>query len=405
MKSIIKSKVTYGMNLYGSKEINAVKNSLKKTTLMGKNVSEFEKRVSEKFGKKIGVMTNSGSSSNLLTLAALNFKKGSNIITPILTFSTTVAPMVQLGLVPNFVDVNMETLNINENLIEKAINKKTVALMIPNLIGNLPMQDKLRKIANKYKIIYIEDSADTIGATYNKKSTGYYADVSTTSFYGSHVISCAGNGGMICLSNKKLAEKITLLRSWGRSSSLYKDSEKIENRFNIKIENIPYDKKFVFSEIGYNLEPSEIGAAFGLNQIKNLNRFLRIRVNNFKSHQKFFSKFKNLFYLPQQPKKAYTGWLAYPLIIKENKYFTRNEIQIYLEKNNIQTRPIFTGNILKQPGFKRINYIKGSKSFKNANYIMKNGFMFGLHQGLDKNKIKYIHKKFLDFIKIKKIFN
>ncbi len=400
---ILRDKVTYGLNLYGSKEINAVKNSLKKTTLMGKNVSAFERKVALRFGKKIGIMTNSGSSSNLLTLSALNFKKGSNIITPILTFSTTIAPIIQLGLIPNFIDVNLQTLNVNEMQIEKAINKKTVAIMIPNLIGNLPSLDIIKKIAIKYKLIFIEDSADTIGATYKKKKTGQFADISTTSFYGSHVISCAGTGGMICLDNKKIADKIILQRSWGRSSSLFKESEKIENRFNIKIDGIPYDKKFVFTEIGYNLEPSEIGAAFGLEQINSLDKFLKIRVKNFKSHQSFFEKYTDLFYLPKQQKHSFTGWLAYPLILKENVNFTRNEIQIFLEKKNIQTRPIFTGNILKQPGFKKIKHLKGSQSFKNANYIMKNGFMFGLHQGLNEKKIKYIHSKFLEFFKIKKI--
>ena len=219
-------------------------------------------------------MTNSGSSALLIAYETLSFKKGSNFITPVLNFSTTVSMMIKSGYVPNFIDVNSKTFCIDEDKIEKSIDKKTVALVIPNLIGAIPNYKKIKYIAKKYKLLIIEDSADTLGALYNKKSTGYYSDISITSFYGSHIITCAGNGGYIGFNSTKDYIKGKLIRSWGRRSSIYDEkSENIKNRFGAKISNISYDKKFIFDEIGYNLEPSEIGCAYGLEQLKRLKKY------------------------------------------------------------------------------------------------------------------------------------
>ena len=170
---------------------------------------------------------------------------------------------------------------------------------MPNLIGNIADWKNIRKIANKYNLKVIEDSADTLGAKINKKSTGSFSDISITSFYGSHIISCAGNGGMILLNNKSDFERAKVLRSWGRMSSILKNSENIKTRLNIKLRGYDYDKKFVFSEVGYNFEPSEIGAAFGLEQLKKFKKFIRIRNSNFKSHLSFFSRKERYFIIPQ----------------------------------------------------------------------------------------------------------
>ena len=180
------------------------------------------------------------------------------------------------NLKPIFVDCEKETLQIDIDEIEKSITKKTKALLIPNLIGNIPDWKKLKLIANKYKLKIIEDSADTLGGKVNGKSTGIYSDISITSFYGSHIISCAGNGGCFLTNNKNFYEKAKVLRSWGRMSSLVKDSENINKRLGIKLKGIDYDKKFVFSEAGYNFEPSEIGASFGLQQLKKFKRFSKL---------------------------------------------------------------------------------------------------------------------------------
>ena len=172
-----------------------------------------------------------------------------------------------------------------------------------------------------------------MGATHKNKSAGFYTDISITSFYGSHIINCAGNGGMVCFNDKKIYTKAKLLRSWGRSSSLFDEkSEKIENRFNIKLDGIPYDKKFVFEKIGHNLEPSELGAAFGLIQLKNLSKNLKKRELNFDIHANFFKKYAKYFILPKQQPNTKTGWLAYPITISENAPFSRTQMQIFLEK-------------------------------------------------------------------------
>ena len=392
-------KVSYGKNIYGKDEINAVIRQLKKTTQMGLSVLTFEKKISKYFGKKYGLMVNSGSSAITLALEAINLKKGDEVIVPCLNFGTALSALIKLELTPILVDIDIETLQIDIDKIENSISKKTKALMIPNLIGNLPDWIKINKIAKKYKLKIIEDSADTLGATINNKPSGVFADISITSFYGSHLISCGGNGGIMMTNNKKYFSKAKVLRSWGRMSSLLKNSEDINNRLSINLKGVAYDKKFVFSEAGYNFEPSEMGASFGLAQLKKLKIFLKLRNRNFNLHKNFFDKYDNLFITPKILSNVKTNFLAYPIILKKNKLFDRKKIQIYLEKNNIQTRPIFSGNILRHPAFSNILSKKNKISkFKNSDYIMKNGILIGCHQGLGLTEINFIHKKVENFI-------
>ena len=399
MKNLI-NRIPYGLNVYDNEEINAVLKTLKKSTQMGKAVNSFEKKISKLFSKKYGLMVNSGSSALLLALKTVNFKKGSEIIIPCLNFGTAISSITLSNLVPIFVDCEIDTLQIDVKKIEKKITKKTKALLIPNLIGNLPNWKKIRQIANKYNLLVMEDSADTLGATINSKPSGIYSDISITSFYGSHIISCAGNGGMLVTNNKKFYTKAKVLRSWGRMSTLIKDSENINKRLNIKIKGIEYDRKFVFSESGYNFEPSEIGASFGLVQLNKFKKFNMIRNRNFRLHFNFFKKMENLFIMPKIEKDVRTNFLAYPIILKKNINFTRKEFQIFLEKNKIQTRPIFSGNSLRHPAF--VNLISKKNilnSFKNSDYIMKYGLLIGCHQGLKEKDISYIHNVILNFIK------
>ena len=402
----MKKFISYGKNVYNKDEIFAVNNTLKKTTQMGVSVATFENKIAKIFGKKYGVMVNSGSSALILALKCLNLKKGSEVITPCLNFGTAVSSIILNDLVPVFVDVNVRTLQINPDLIKKKITKKTKAILVPNLIGNIADWKKLKNIASKEKLHLIEDSADTLGAKINNVSTGTYSDISITSFYGSHVISCAGNGGMLLTNDKKIYVKSKVLRSWGRLSSLIKDSENINKRLGIKLKGVEYDRKFVFSEIGYNFEPSEISASFGLVQLKKFKSFSSIRNKNFKFHFNFFNRLKDYFLTPIINKGVYTNFLAYPIIIVPNKLFNRKELQIFLEKNKIQTRPIFSGNILRHPAFSNLISRKNKlNEFKNADYIMKNGILIGCHQGLSIKDLKLIHNKIKNFIKNKRARN
>jgi CDP-6-deoxy-D-xylo-4-hexulose-3-dehydrase len=398
-------KISYGKNVYGAQEINSVIKQLKKSTQMGKSVNEFEKKIAKKFSKKYGLMVNSGSSAIMLAIHVLNLKKNDEVITPCLNFGTAVSSLMHFGVKPVFVDIDLETLQINIDQIKKKITKNTKAIMVPNLIGNIPDWRKIHLIAKKHKLKIIEDSADTLGAKIDNKSTGFFSDISITSFYGSHVISCAGNGGILLTNSKYYYEKAKVLRSWGRMSTLVKDSENIKKRLNIRLEGIDYDKKFVFSEAGYNFEPSEIGAAFGLIQLKKFSKFSKIRNKNFYLHKRFFNKYKNIFKVPKILKKVQTNFLAYPIIINEDQRFKRKDLQIFLEKKGIQTRPIFSGNILRHPAFKNLKSKNNNvSSFSNADYIMRNGLLIGCHQGLNIKHIKYIHLTITSFLKNLKIF-
>ena len=393
-------KISYGKNVYDNAEISAVLNQLKKTTQMGKSVAFFEKKIAKLFAKKYGLMVNSGSSALTLATKVLNFKKNDEIITPCLNFGTALSSIILSGAKPILIDINIETLQIDEKELEKKITKKTKAIMVPNLIGNIPNWKKIKQIANKYKLKIIEDSADTLGATINAKPTGIYSDISITSFYGSHIISCAGNGGMFMTNNKNFYEKAKVLRSWGRMSTLIKDSENIKKRLNIKLNGIGYDKKFVFSEVGYNFEPSEIGASFGLVQLKKFKKFNKARNKNFKLHFNFFKNKKKYFIPPKINSEVKTNFLAYPIIIRKNKYFDRKKLQIFLEKNKIQTRPIFSGNILRHPAFKDLKSKRNvTNSFKNSDYIMRHGLLIGCHQGLKEKNIKFIQDRINYFLK------
>ncbi len=395
-------RIYYGKAVYDQKEIKAALNVLKNKSLTlidGPSVKELENKVAKIFGKKFGLMVNSGSSANLLGLASFEFKKNSEIITPALTFSTTVAPIYQLGYIPCFIDVERNSYIANIKQIEKCINSKTVAIMIPNLLGNVPNWIEIHKIAKKYNLKVIEDSADTIGYTFNKKNFGKYSDITTNSLYASHIITGAGSGGVVCFNDKKLYEKAKLLRGWGRSSAIFNESEGIKLRFSKKVSGIPYDGKYIFSAMGYNFLPSEISAAFAIEQVKKLKKNIELRHKNFSYLHNFFKKYNNYFELPLQNKGLKTAWLAFPLLIKSKSGLNRKKLQIFLEQNGIQTRTIFTGNILRQPIMKSKKYNKYEKGFNNSDNVMKNGILIGCHHGLKLNELKFMTNMFDKFFK------
>lgn len=391
-------RVNYGQTVHGDDEIDAVVAVLRGSTQMGDRVREMQSRVAALFAKRHGIMVNSGSSANYLAVELLDLPRGSEVITPALTFATTVAPIVRNGLVPAFVDVCPGTYNIDEDAIEAMIGTRTRAMMIPSLIGNLPDWDRIRDIADRHGLIVIEDSADTLGATLRGTSTGTRSDISTTSFYGSHVINAAGNGGMLCLNSDAMARRGVLLRSWGRSSSLFVDSEAVERRFDVELQGIPYDAKFVFEELGYNLEPSEIGAAFGLIQLTKLEHNIVARERNFARHLAFFARYQDWLTLPQQLPQSRTGWLAFPLTLRPEAPFNRRDLQIFLEKRDIQTRVVFTGNILRQPAMTGVEVRVADQGYPEADAVMKGGILLACHHGLEGAQIDHIHACFEQFV-------
>jgi CDP-4-dehydro-6-deoxyglucose reductase, E1 len=391
-------RVPYGSTVHGEEEIEAVVEVLRTTTQMSKNVLSFESSVSKLFQKEYGVMVNSGSSALYVLIESMNLPKGSEVITPALTFATTVGCLVKNDLIPHFIDVGVDTYCADVDQIAAAINPNTSAIIAPDLMGNICDWREIQALAIKHNLKVICDSADTLGAKLHGQPTGAYVDAAITSFYGSHVINGAGNGGMLLTDDEHVFNHSKLLRSWGRSSSLFSDSEAIENRFNIALDGITYDAKFIFQEIGYQLEPSEISAAFANVQLKKLDFNMQQRQQNFAKHTSFFKNYGNYFTLPNENPDAETAWLAYPLIVKEDAPFTRTDMQIFLEKRNIQTRVVFTGNILRQPGYKNIDCIGKADAFINSDNVMRGGILLALHHGLTDEMRDHIHDSAAAFL-------
>jgi CDP-6-deoxy-D-xylo-4-hexulose-3-dehydrase len=360
---------------YGNEEINAVIQCLNDGWLAGygKYTIEFERRVSELFGKKYGLFVNSGSSACLLALASLNLPEGSEVITPACTFSTTVAPIIQLKLKPIFTDVELNKYVPSVEQIFEKINENTKVIMVPNLVGNSPdwklIKEKLINI-DRTDIILIEDSADTI-------INNGYSDISTTSFYSSHIITACGSGGMVMFNNEKYFKSATMYRDWGRIGD---NSENNSDRYQYDIDGIPYDYKFLYGVIGYNMKSSEVNAAFGLVQIDKLDNFINIRRKNFERYIENLSNTPNIL-LPDN--KNTSNWLAIPLQTSK-----RLELLNYLEMNNIQTRLLFSGNITRHPAYRE--YLQ---EFTNADKIMKEGFLLGCHHAMTINDVDYICDK------------
>ena len=389
-------KVYYAEANYSDEEIDAVMEVLKNNRLAlmcGKNVQKLENRVSDIFNKEFGVMTNSGSSANLIGVQALNLKKGTKVITPSLTFSTTVSPIVQSGLKPFFIDVERETMQIDTSILKKIPLDEVSAICVPNLIGNVANWEEIYNFAKENNLKTIEDSADTIGYKYSTNINNW-SDVSTTSFYASHVVTGAGFGGMTCFSERENYDLALSLRGWGRRSSLYGETEDYERRFNAKIDNINYDDKYIFDDIAYNFLPSEISAAFALVQVKNLEGNLKNRLENY-NYLKDNLLSSNNFFVPSSYDNVETGWLAFPLILQNKLASKRKEVQIFLEKAGIQTRTIFTGNILRQPVAKKFEW-DSFGNFTVSDNIMESGILLGCHNRQTKEKMDYMLEKLFE---------
>ena len=385
-------RVFYAEANYGDDEIEAVLKVLQEDRLAimdGKQVHELEAKVAGLFRKKYGLMTNSGSSANLLGIKGLRLPKDSKVITPALTFSTTVAPLVQSDLVPLFVDVEINTLQINTSILENIPLDNVSAICVPNLIGNVANWEEIYGFARANNLKIIEDSADTIGYRY-ETDLNDWSDVSTTSFYASHVVTGSGFGGMTAFKDEEDYIYAKSLRGWGRRSSQYGETEDYNRRFECKISGYDYDDKYVFDDLGYNFMPSEISAAFALVQLKNLENNLQGRADNFKTLSDSFSKSEN-FSMFHTYENVFTGWLAFPMLLTNKLKGKRKEFQIYLEKAGIQTRTIFTGNILKQPVAEKFIW-DSHGSFEISDEIMQNGIMLGCHNQMDDEKMAYMQE-------------
>jgi CDP-6-deoxy-D-xylo-4-hexulose-3-dehydrase len=379
---MIQRKVWYAPNKfesYGEEEIKAVQQCLRDGWIdgFGPRSIEFEEKIAKRFGKKYGVFVNSGSSACLLALAALDLPKGCKVITPACTFSTTLAPIIQLGYKPVFVDVELTSYVPTVEDIIAMIDSDVKAIMVPNLIGNKPDWKTLRielKRIGREDIIVVEDSADTI--TYTEET-----DVATTSFYASHVITAGGTGGMVMFNDKKHVDRALQYRDWGRMGD---NSEIMDDRFNHVVDGIPYDHKFLYDVLGYNFKCSEMSAAFGLVQLERFKQFEDIRRTNF---ERYLENLKDVSEITLPDDSIKPNWLAIPLQTER-----RLELLTFLENNNIQTRVTFAGNVTRHPVYRE--YLQ---PFDNSDTIMKNGFLLGAHHGMTIEDVDYVCDKIKEF--------
>lgn len=392
-----KTSIPLSIPTFSHEEVNdSLQSMLSTFVTMGDKVKNFERLFSKYLKIKNSVLVTNASAANLLALSVLTnpniknyLKPGDEIITPALTFATTVYPILDVGCVPVLCDIDLETLNIDENQIEKLITKKTKALMPVHLLGNPCKIDKIKKIAKKYNLFLIEDAADSSGAEYHGKKVGTFGDMSTFSFFYTHIMTTI-EGGMLCSNNDKFSELGKSKRAFGWIRDL-KDKKKIEKKY----KNI--DSRFLFVTRGFNLKPTEIQGAFGKHQIKKLNSFVEARRKNANFWYKKLKKYHKFFITICEQPNTKSAWYGFPIIVQKNAPFDRKQLIDFLNKKGVATRPILSGNIAQQPVAKEFYFKKGN--LKNAEFVNNCSFWIGNHHGIGKVERKAIVDYFDEFMK------
>jgi CDP-6-deoxy-D-xylo-4-hexulose-3-dehydrase len=389
-------RIDYAGSVHDEREIEAVVDLLRggpQAMRIGKNVRAFERRVAELFGKRRGVMCNSGSSALYLAVELLGLQPGDEIITAAVTFSTDIAPIVRAGLVPVFVDIEADTYNIDVNAIEAMIGPRARAILVPNLIGNVPDWDRIRAVADAHRLQVVEDSCDALGSTLRGTPTGTRSDISVTSFALSHIITAAGTGGMVCLDDDELVDRCLLLRRWGRRSEaqIYGSRKGVDRRFFSSIDgDLEYDNLFIFDELGWNFEPAEISAAFGLVQLDKLPENLAKRKHNFARLTQLFGQRPDVFVLPRTTPEVDTAWHMFPVRIRPESGVSRGAFQAHMELAGIDTRMVWTGNVLRQPAFKGVAHRAPEAGLPNADRVMEQGLILPSNHSLSDADLDYI---------------
>jgi CDP-6-deoxy-D-xylo-4-hexulose-3-dehydrase len=366
---------------------------------IGKNVGEMERQVAALFGKRLGLMCNSGSSALYLAIELLDLPKGAEVITSPLTFSTDIAPLVRAGLVPVFVDVEPDTFQVDVARIEEAVTPQTRAILMPNLAGNAPDWDAIRAIADRHGLVVVEDSCDALGSRLRGTPTGLRSDISVTSFALSHIITAGGTGGMVLLDDEALRDRGLLLRRWGRRSEVQLYGTRAGERDLWEdLDGIRYDSMFIFDELGWNFEPNEMSAAFGLQQLKKLERNYERRNANFARYSAFFEAHRDAFVPPRQTAELDTAWLCYLVLIQPDAGFRRSDLQHHLEERGIDTRTVWTGNVARQPMMKGVAFRTPPDGLPNADRVMEHGVLLPCAHGLSDDDIDYVIAQIADLV-------
>jgi len=398
-----KSRVNYAGRVFDEQEmINLVDSSLDFWLTYGKYSKEFEEKLAKFLGVRWALLVNSGSSANLLAFYALTspllkerqIKRGDEVITIAAGFPTTVAPIVQYGAVPVFVDMELKYFNIDTNKIEKAITPKTKAIMIAHTLGNPFDIEKIKEICQKHNLWLIEDNCDALGSKYKDKYTGTWGDIGTSSFYPPHHLTM-GEGGAVYTDNPLLKKILLSMRDWGRDCWCESGVDNTcGHRFTQQFGSLPkgYDHKYVYSHFGFNLKPTDMQAAIGVAQLEKLPLFIKKRKENF---QRLYDGLKDMeeFILVEPQPNSDPSWFGFMITLKDGVKFSRNELAQFLENNNIQTRNLFAGNMLRHPMFEILEKDKDYRvieKLKNTDKIMNDSLWVGVYPGMDDNTIKYM---------------
>jgi len=387
---------------------NMIEASLDGWLTTGRFNKKFEEELSNFLGVKCLLTVNSGSSANLVAFSTLTspklkeraIQKGDEIITVAAGFPTTVNPIIQFGAIPVFIDVKLPTYNIDENLIEEAINQKTKAIVLAHTLGNPFNIKKIKEICDKYNLWLIEDSCDALGSKFDNRNVGTFGDLATLSFYPAHHITM-GEGGAIFTNSKKLERIAESFRDWGRDCYCEPGKDNTCNkRFAWQLGDLPfgYDHKYTYSHLGYNMKITDMQAACGLAQLDRLKFFINKRKENYSFLYNNLKELEEFLILPEPEKNSEPSWFGFPLSLKNNHKYNRNDLLKYLNNNNIGTRLLFSGNLTKQPYMKNVFY-KVNGDLKNTNFIMENTFWIGLYPGLSIEHLNYSINKIKIFFK------
>ena len=382
----------------------AIESVLNGWWVLGENGLRFERQFKPYLGKEYGALTNSGSSANLLMISALKSKRlynlpiGTKIITPAAGFPTTINPILQNGFIPVFVDIELDTLNLNLDQVEEAAKQGAKVLVFAHVLGNPPNMDRLMEIVNRYNLILLEDCCDALGSKYDGKYLGSFGQFSSCSFYPAHHITM-GEGGFVACKTDEQETVIKSLREWGRGcycsgkgASCLKDGM-CRKRFSNWLPAFPdeiFDHKYVYEEIGYNLKPIEMQASIGLVQLKKLDTIIEIRKKNFNRLYSIFSKYDKIFILPKATEKSDPSWFAFPLTIRDGISIKRNQFTMYLEDNKIQTRNYFGGNVLLQPAYDGVYSGDAKKDFPVSTKVTTDTFFLGTSPVITDEQLDYI---------------
>jgi CDP-6-deoxy-D-xylo-4-hexulose-3-dehydrase len=403
------SEVPVSGKVIGALELkNMVEASLDGWLTTGRFNEQFEKKLANFLGIKCLLTVNSGSSANLIAFSTLTspklkeraIQKGDEVISVAAGFPTTVNPIIQFGAIPVFIDVKIPTYNIDESLVEEAITPKTKAIMLAHTLGNPFNVKKIKEICEKYNLWLIEDSCDALGSKFDNQNVGTFGDLATLSFYPAHHITM-GEGGAVFTNSKKLERIAESFRDWGRDCYCEPGKDNTCNkRFEWQLGDLPfgYDHKYTYSHLGYNMKITDMQAACGLAQLDRLEQFIIKRKKNFNFLYKNLKHLEEFLILPEAEKNSDPSWFGFPLTLKNNNKYNRNDLIKYLNENKIGTRLLFSGNLIKQPYMKNINF-KICGDLRNTDLVMENTFWLGLYPGLSEQHLEYATLKFRSFFK------